>query len=114
LRIISRKLISMYGASSASTPPNFCTSSVLSSIIASITSSTVTIPSTRPFLSTTGTARRSYLEIRRATSSRSANGDTVSGRRGGQMESTGCCGSPVINRRSEIALTSAFVFGSRT
>jgi magnesium transporter len=35
-------------------------------------------------------------------------------RRGGQMESTGCCGSPVISRRSEIARTSAFVFGSST
>ena len=71
-------LISMYGSSSASMPPNFWTSSVVSATSASITSSTVTMPSTRPSVSTTGTARRSYLEIMRATSSRSVRGVTVS------------------------------------
>ena len=52
-------------------PPKRCTSSVVSSTIASMMSSTVQMPSTRPDALTTGTARRSYLEISRATSSRS-------------------------------------------
>ena len=55
-------------------PPNFCTSSVFSSMIASMMSSTVTMPSTRPALSMTGTASRSYFVISRATSSRSISG----------------------------------------
>ena len=45
-RIIAPKLICVYGSSSASIPPNFCTSSVCSRTMASITSSTVTMPST--------------------------------------------------------------------
>ncbi len=44
--IICPKPISVYGSSSASMPPNFCTSSVCSRTIASITSSTVTMPRT--------------------------------------------------------------------
>ena len=42
-----------------------------------MTSSTVTMPSTCRSSSTTGTASRLYLEMTRATSSRSVRGETV-------------------------------------
>src|SRR6202051_1647702 len=93
--IICQKPTSMYGSLMAAMPPNFCTSSVDSCTMASMTSSTVTIPMTRPW-STTGTARRSYFEIRRATSSRSIRGVAVIRRPGRATDSTGASGSPVI------------------
>src|SRR6202048_2090349 len=82
----------MYGSLMAAMPPNFCTSSVVSCTMASMTSSTVTIPMTRPW-STTGTASRSYFEISRATSSRSMRGVAVIRRPGRGRESTGAWGS---------------------
>ena len=57
------------------------TSSVCSSIMMSMTSSTVTIPSRRFSSSTTGIAWTSYFETRRATSSWGVSAFTVSRRR---------------------------------
>ena len=81
--------IRVYGSSIACMPPNFCTSSVDSRTSASITSSTVTMPSTWPASSSTGMASRSYFEISRATSSRSVSGFTVTGLRVSPTWSTG-------------------------
>ena len=84
------------------------------SIMASIMSSTVTMPITWPAASTTGTARRSYFEISRAASSRLAVGETASGRRPGATLEHVVFGSPAISRRSGTALVSARVRGSST
>ena len=54
---------------------------LLLATMASITSSTVTMPRRWPPSSTTGTASRSYLAMSRATSSRSVQGPTVTGGR---------------------------------
>ena len=61
LRIIAQKPIWVYGSSSASMPPNFCTSSVCSATSASITSSTVTMPRMWPAWSTTGQRQQVVL-----------------------------------------------------
>lgn len=95
-------------------PPKRCTSCVCFSIIASIMSSTVTMPITCPTASTTGSARRSYFEISRAASSRLAVGETARGRRPGATLRTLSLGSPEISRRRGTALVSARVRGSST
>ena len=82
--IIATKLISMYGSSSASIPPNFCTSSVCSRTIASITSSTVTMPSTCPLV--VDHRHREQVVLRDAAARRPRDrcaGCTVSGARCG-------------------------------
>jgi hypothetical protein len=104
----------MYGSSSAAMPPNFCTSSVVSATRASITSSTVTMPSTRPSVSTTGTASRSYLEMSRATSSRSVRGETVRTFRALATSTTCRDRSLSISSLSETTCRSAPLAGSTT
>ena len=94
-------------------PPNFCTSSVLSAMMASMTSSTVTMPRTCPSSATTGTASRLYFESSLATSSRSVSGETVIGSYGRAAERTGVLGSLMTSRHRAMTLTKRFVSGSR-
>ena len=75
--IMSPKRVCVYASSRASRPPKRWTDSVCSSWMASMTSSTVTMPSTRPTSSTTGSAIKSYSAIKRDASVRSAVGSTL-------------------------------------
>ena len=61
LRIIFQREMRMYGSSSASMPPNFWISSVASCSATSSMSSIVTMPTSTPLESTTGSAARAYL-----------------------------------------------------
>ena len=71
--------------------------------MASIASSTVTMPITCPLPSTTGTASRSYLEMSRIASSRGASAPVVIGLRAGAAVSTPACGSAEMSRRKGTA-----------
>ena len=104
-RIIWKKPMSMYGASSGRVPPNFWASSVCSRTIASMTSSTVTMPSTWSPSSMTGTASRLYFAITRATSSRSVRGVTVIVARRSLTSRILAEGSATINCRSDATPT---------
>ncbi|KAG1250555.1 hypothetical protein G6F66_015360 [Rhizopus arrhizus] len=104
----------MYGLSSASMPPNLCASSVDSSISASSTSSTVTMPSICCCASTTGIASKSWRRISRATSSWSISASTVTGGLTWATSRIDSSGNPVISRRMVTTCWRCWLAGSST
>ena len=96
-----------------STPARRRMSSVPSSMRTSMTSSTVTNPTTLPSFSSTGTARRLYFAILFATDSWSSSASAVMGLR--RITSVrGRSRSAITRSRNESEPSSRPVSGSRT
>ena len=93
-------------------PPKRCTSSVRRLIIASITSSTVTMPTRWPMPSTTGTRAGRIWRSAAPLSSALASGDTATGAAAAPPPAPASRGRRLISRRSGIARSSTLVRGS--